>query len=91
MEIKLDREKHDELVELAWRYAAIIGVVNYEDLDITDEEIAADRKRWADLIEEVDGLRNFDDLKAAGFMAELSGATLDECLTVVREEWGGPE
>lgn len=87
----MEHDKHDALVVLAWRYAAIIGIVDYEDLNIGDEEIEADRGRWKDLIKVDDGLPSFDDLEAAGYMAAESGATLEECRKVLEEVWGNYE
>lgn len=84
----VEEAKHDQLVVLAWRYAAIIGIVDYEDLDIPVEEIEADRKRWVHLIRTEDGLPCFDDMEAATYMAELSGATIEECHAVLLEVWG---
>ncbi len=83
----MEQDKHDELVDLAWRYAAIIGIVNPASLDIADDAIEAERKRWARLIKTVDGLPCFDELEGAGYMAEVSGSSLDECREVLLEVW----
>jgi hypothetical protein len=74
-------------VDLSWRYAALIGIVDHDSIDITDEEIAADRKRWSHLINRYDGLPCWDELEGAGYMAEVSGAPLAECRQVLVEEW----
>jgi hypothetical protein len=87
----VEQDKHDELVDLAWRYAAIIGIVDPASLDIADDAIDADRKRWARLIKIDDGMPCFDDLEGAGYMAEVSGATLSDCREVLEEVWGSYE
>jgi hypothetical protein len=84
----VEKDKHDKLVQLAWRYAAIIGIVDYEDLDISDEEIAGDREQWSRLVRSEDGLPCFDDMEASAYMAEISGASIEECHTVLLEVWG---
>ena len=42
----MERQKRDELVDLSWRYAALIGIIDHEVIDITAEEISLERKRW---------------------------------------------
>ncbi len=83
----MERQKRDELVDLSWRYAALIGIIDHEVIDITAEEISLERKRWAHLIKADDGLPCWDELEGAGYMAELSGATFEECRQVLVEEW----
>jgi hypothetical protein len=42
----MEQCKHDELKDLAWSYAAIIGVIEPLDVDMTDKDFEAARKRW---------------------------------------------
>lgn len=87
----MTQDLYDELVDLSWRYAALIGIIDHKAIDITDEEIADDRKRWAHLLKTEDRMPCWDDLEGAGYMAEVSGATPEECRTVLLEEWPIPE
>jgi hypothetical protein len=82
----MTQDEHDGLVKCAWRYAAICGVTNHTDL-MSDEEFAADQIRFAHLIKVEDGMTALDELEGAGYMAELSGMSIDECRTVLLEVW----
>jgi hypothetical protein len=78
---------HQELVDLTWRYAVLIGITDHEGI-FEDEVIESDRERFGNLIEKNhDGLPIFYEEDAVGFMVELSGASPDECRNVLLEEW----
>ena len=82
----MTQEEHDDLVVLAWRYAALCGVTDHQDL-VSDEEFAEDQKRLAHLIKTIDGLPELDELEGAGFMAEKSGMPFEECRIILLEVW----
>jgi len=52
----MEQDKHDHLADLVQSYAAIIGIIDPSDIDISDEDIAATRKRWAHLNKSNEGL-----------------------------------
>ena len=83
----MEQEKHQLLIDLTWRYAALIGITDPEGI-VTPEQFEVDKKRWAHLIRKSDaGLPIFDDDDAIGFMVELSGASIEDCGEVLSEEW----
>jgi hypothetical protein len=82
----MTQDEHDGLVNFAWRYAAICGVTDHRDL-MSDEEFAVDQIRFAHLIKIEDGMPALDELESAGYMAELSGMSIDECRRVLLEVW----
>ena len=73
--------EHDLLL-LTWRYAALIGIIGPEGAEMTQAQVDADRARWPDLVEKLQGSPVFDVKKGAAFMAELSGQPVHECRRV---------
>jgi hypothetical protein len=84
----MERAKHhQELIDLTWRYAVLIGITDHEGI-FADEVVETDRNRFGHLIEKNDdGLPIFYEEDAVGFMVELSGASPEECWKVLLEEW----
>jgi hypothetical protein len=78
-----------ELLALTWRYAALIGIIEPDD-DYEYRSVAqvkADREKWPHLIESENGLPVFDLVRAAKWMAEISGASVTECRRTLKWEW----
>lgn len=82
----MTEEEHQDLIDLSWRYAVLIGVTDHEGI-VTEEIAQADRKRWPDLIKTHDGLPVFDENGAVSLMMELSGMSDEDCRKVLLEEW----
>jgi len=89
-EANITEKQRQELIDLSWRYAVLIGVTDHQGI-ISAEQVEADRKRWPHLIHKNDdGLPIFDEGEAANFMAELSGLPADDCFEVLDVEWAVP-
>ena len=83
----MERHKHQELIDLTWRYAVLIGITDHDGI-FADEVVRSDRNRFGHLIKKNNsGLPIFDDTEAIGFMIELSGMRDKECREVLLEEW----
>jgi hypothetical protein len=65
----------------------LIGIVTPESAGLTDDQVEADRKRWPDLLDKIEGVAVFDLNKAAAFMAEISGEPLAKCRRALLDEW----
>jgi hypothetical protein len=89
-EENMTEEQRQELIDLSWRYAVLIGITDHAGI-ISAEQFETDRQRWPHLIyTNEDGLPAFDESEAANFMAELSGLPAEDCLEVLQEEWAVP-
>ena len=87
----MEQDKNQELIDLVWRYAVIIGITGPEGI-VTQEQRETDIKRWPHLVKKSDdGVPIFDDDDAIRFMAEMSGASIEDCGEVLTREWLIPE
>jgi len=77
---------HD-LVTLTWRYAALIGIVCPDDSYSSAQQVEADRHKWPELVEHVNGVPIFDLPRAAQWMAERSGQPVKKCRRTLEAEW----
>ena len=77
-----------ELVFLSYRYAAMIGVIDADEMYANAAQVAADRAAWPELIEVREGVPVFDFDNCAGWMAALSGECFRRCRAVVFAIWG---
>jgi hypothetical protein len=83
----MTQDQRQELIDLSWRYAVLIGITDHEGV-VSKEVAEADRKRWAGLIKKApSGRPAFIDDDAIAFMQELSGMSYDDCREVLIEEW----
>jgi hypothetical protein len=83
----MEQDKHQELIDLTWRYAVLIGITDPGGI-CTDDIVESDRTRFGRLIEKNDrGLPIFCEEDAVQFMAELSGQPVEDCWKVLLEEW----
>jgi hypothetical protein len=86
----MTQEQRQELIDLSWRYAVLIGITAYEGV-VSKEVAEADRQRWTHLIKKGrSGLPVFDEEEATGFMQVLSCMPHDDCREVLTEEWKIP-
>ena len=82
----MTEDQRQDLIDLTWRYAVLIGITNFEDI-VAMNVLLSDRERWGHLIKTDDGLPVFDDDEAVQFMHELSGMPEQDCWEVLLEEW----
>jgi hypothetical protein len=83
----MTQEQKQQLIDLSWRYAVLIGVVACEGV-VAEEVAPQDRKRWARLIKKsLDGLPAFHEPDAVTFVHEMSGLPEPDCLLVLRQQW----
>jgi hypothetical protein len=85
--VTLDRDQHQLLIDLTWRYAVLVGITTPDGI-FADEIVRADRKKWSRLIRRSGfGRPLFDDEDALLFMQEESGMPYKDCADVLSEEW----
>ena len=83
----MTQNERQRLIDLSWRYAALIGITNLDDM-VPKEIIDEDRRRWAHLIKQgPSGKPAFIDEEAIEFMRELSGMSDEDCAEVLQDEW----
>jgi hypothetical protein len=57
----MTRDEHQALIDLTWRYAALVGVTDVGDL-FDAEVLSSDKKDWGHLIKKsAKGMPMFDD------------------------------
>jgi hypothetical protein len=91
------------LSHFAWRYAAIIGIIEvvprferhrtvsegYALQFLTPAMIKADRQRFPQFLHELEGPPVFDNKQAVSFMVEMSDTPVPLCYFVLVREWPG--
>jgi hypothetical protein len=83
----MTKDQHQELIDLSWRYAALIGITDMSDM-LSEHELESDKRNWPQLIRNSgEGLAVFDDEDAVEFMMAHSGMSEGECAQVLSEEW----
>jgi hypothetical protein len=65
----------------------LIGVVCPDDSYSSVEQVEADRRKWPELVERENGTPIFDLLRAAQWMAEISGQPVTKCRHALEAEW----
>jgi hypothetical protein len=83
----MTESQHQELIDLTWRYAAFIGIVDMSDI-FTNDILEEDKRDWSHLIKQSQsGLPVFHEADAIEFVQTHSGMRLEDCRKVLNEEW----
>jgi hypothetical protein len=77
-------EERKTLVDVSWRYAALIGILN--DDSVGREIAEEDRLNWPHLVTGK-GIPLFDEKAGLDFMKRISGLPHADCLLVLRQQW----
>jgi hypothetical protein len=82
----MNQEQHQQLIDLSWRYAALIGITDISDI-ASPTDLEDDRRHYAHLVKLHNGRPSFDENDAVRFMMDKSGLSDADCRTVLLVEW----
>jgi hypothetical protein len=78
---------HELLAMLAWRYAALVGILGHPEDVIEREILESDKSAYGDIVKTEEGIPLFDCEQGIKFLMNLSGLPAAYCRAVLCEQW----